>query len=84
MAEFSFSNHAKEQMKMRGISLEQIMKVLTQPQQIKTEQGKKIYQAIINFEDRNYLVRVFVNVEIEPFKVITVYRTSKIDKYYEG
>ena len=61
------------------------MSVLTNPQQILTEEGKKVYQSIINFEkERSYLVRVIVNIDKEPNNVITVYRTSKIEKYYEG
>jgi hypothetical protein len=85
MPEFLISNHAKEQMELRQVSLEVVMSVLANPQQILTEEGKKIYQSIINFEEEgNYLVRVFVNAEKDPKNVITVYRTSKIEKYYEG
>jgi Domain of unknown function (DUF4258) len=83
MPEFLVSNHAKEQMEMRQIPLEIVMNILTNPQQVLTEENRKIYQSIINFEDGDYLVRVFVNVEKEPFNIITVYRTSKIKKYYE-
>ena len=71
MAEFSISNHAKEQMEFRNVSLEVVMSILTNPKQILTEEG-------------DYLGRIFVNIEKEPNNVITVYRTSKIDKYYEG
>ncbi|MBK9569619.1 MAG: DUF4258 domain-containing protein [Chitinophagaceae bacterium] len=85
MPEFSISNHANEQMKFRNVSLETVMSVLTNPQQVLTQDGRKIYQSIINFvEEGDYLVRVFVNIEVEPNNVITIYRTSKIDKYYEG
>ncbi len=84
MSDFSISKHAKEQMELRGISEEVILKILNGAQQVITQEGKRIYQSIINFEDGIYLVRIFVNIEKEPFIVITVYRTSKIDKYYEG
>ena len=85
MQQFSISNHAKEQMEYRNISLELVMSVLTNPKQLLIEEGKKVYQSIINFgEEGDYLVRVFVNIKKEPSNVITVYRTSKIDKYYEG
>jgi hypothetical protein len=85
MPEFSISNHAKEQMELRQVSLEVVMSILTNPQQILTEKGRKIYQSIINFEgEGNYLVRIFVNAEKNPNNVITIYRTSKIEKYYEG
>ena len=63
MPEFSISNHANEQMKFRNVSLETVMSVLTNPQQVLTQDGRKIYQSIINFvEAGDYLVRVFVNI----------------------
>ena len=71
-------------MSLRGISEEIVIHVLENPQQILSESNKKIYQSIINFTDRKYLVRVIVNTEKESFNIITVYRTSKIEKYYEG
>ena len=48
MPEFSISNHAREQIEFRNISLEVVMSILTNPQQILTEEGKKVYQSIIN------------------------------------
>ncbi len=84
MNEIIFSNHALEQMQMRGVSIEIARSILATPQQIISEPGKKIYQPVINFDTGKYLVRLFVNIIKEPNLVITVYRTSKIDKYYEG
>jgi len=84
MPEFLISNHAREQMVARNLPIEVVMNVLTNPLQIMTEDGESVYQSIINFDDGKYLVRVFVNNEKEPNLVITVYRTSKIEKYYEG
>ena len=84
MPVFTISKHAREQMSLRGISEEIVIHVLENPQQILSESNKKIYQSIINFTDRKYLVRVIVNTEKESFNIITVYRTSKIEKYYEG
>ena len=42
----------------------------------------KVYQSIV--EDGNYLIRIFVNNKQNPKVVITIYKTSKIKKYYEG
>ena len=84
MTGIKFSKHALEQIAVRGIPVEVAQSVLINLQQIITESGKKIYQSIVNFEDDDYLVRVIVNAEIEPNLVITVYKTSKIKKYYEG
>jgi hypothetical protein len=30
------------------------------------------------------LIRIFVNINKTPALIVTVYRTSKIEKYYEG
>ena len=85
MTEVIFSKHAKEQIEIRKIPLEVVMKVLADPQKIIIEEGKKICQSIIKFDNEGeYLVRVFVNIKRNPNIIITVYRTSKFDKYYEG
>ncbi len=31
---------------------------------------------------RDYLVRVFIDIDRSPAEVVTVYRTSKIEKYW--
>ena len=85
MGEIIFSKHAIEQMELRGISLEIVKGILAAPQQAIIETGKIIFQSIVNFEhEKEYLVRIFVNTGKEPNVVITVYRTSKFEKYYES
>jgi len=34
--------------------------------------------------DQRYLVRVFVDVDRSPPEVVTVYRTSKVERYWRG
>ncbi len=90
MSEFNFSKHALEMIEERNISMQKILAVLRTPflpgaPDIDLINNKIIYQAIVNFEEEgDYLVRVFVNISKDPPVVITVYRTSKIDKYYES
>jgi hypothetical protein len=81
---FEISRHAHEEMKRRGIPLNVVEAVLQNPQQIVDEYGnKKAYQSIIKIEtEKDYLVRVIVNDTIDPAKVVTVYKTSKIVKYW--
>ena len=79
---FEFSKHALEQMELRKISKNVVEKILSKPEQIKDEEGKKVYQSIA--ENGKYLIRIFVNDKKNPNLVITVYKTSKIRKYYEG
>ncbi len=81
---YIFSQHGLEQMKARSIPVEIVQHTLHHPQQVVKKTEQAIYQPIINFEEGAYLVRVFINTTVEPNKIITVYRTSKIKKYYEG
>jgi hypothetical protein len=83
---FVLSKHCKEQMQLRNISEKIVFKVLDAPDQIiKEDDSIMIYQSIIISENNeNHLFRIFVNVSKQPNLVITVYQTSKIDKYYEN
>jgi hypothetical protein len=73
-------------MKERHIPEEMVIEIIENPDQI-VPQGsdKMIYQSIKLFEleETKYLVRVFINVTKTPNLVITVYRTSKIEKYWQ-
>lgn len=77
---FEFSKHALEQMELRGIPKDTVKKILAHPEQIRDEEDEKVYQSIVD----NYLIRIFVNDKKNPKLIITVYKTSKIRKYYEG
>lgn len=72
------TEHAKAQMSRRGIDPQQVHQVLTQPEDVMpVREGRLVVQRIIG----QYLFRVFVDVDRRPPEVVTVYRTSKIDKY---
>ena len=72
-------------MALRNISEKIVLSVIKHPDKILTQEGKTIYQAIVIFkEGEGHLVRVFVNNDISPKVIITVYRTSKLEKYYES
>ena len=81
---FRLSNHAREEMERRGIPLALVESVLDSPQQVVIEKsGKEGYQSQIDFGDgRIFLLRVIVAYDVDPTVVITVYRTSKIEKYW--
>ena len=82
---YTFSNHAMQQMEIRGISREMVDKVILKPDQRLEQDGLIIYQGFIKEEnDQNYLIRVFINFDKDPALVVTVYKTSKIGKYYES
>jgi len=81
---FQISGHALEEMKRRDLSRDLVETILGEPQQIVDEYGnKKAFQSIIDFgTGKNYLVRVIVNDTLEPASVVTVYRTSRLKKYW--
>jgi len=81
---FKISLHAESEMRRRHISGNFVDSVLDCPQQIVEEYGdKKAYQSQIDFGNgKIYLLRVIVNEAVNPKIVVTVYKTSKIDKYW--
>lgn len=81
---FELSRHAREEIERRGIPLNIVEAVLQEPQQVVDEYGnKKAYQSIMSMgAGKDYLVRIIVNVSVDPAKVVTVYKTSKISKYW--
>ena len=81
---FVFSKHALEQMEIRSIPRELVEKILECPDQKVTQGNLIVFQSIVINNGVSALVRVFVNRLKMPGMVVTVYRTSKIEKYYEG
>jgi hypothetical protein len=81
---FTVSAHAHEEMRRRGIPLDFVRHVVEGPSQILPERGGKVaYQSKLDFEDgKMYLVGVIVDDSVDPAVVVTVYRTSKISKYW--
>ncbi len=81
---FEISRHAREEMERRAIPLNIVETVLRNPQQIVDEYGnKKAFQSIMDIGiGKDYLVRVIVNDTLDPARVITVYKTSKVKKYW--
>jgi hypothetical protein len=79
------SEHARAQAARRGISEETILGVARAPQQrLSVRPGREIRQARVSMPSGGplYLVRVVVDSGPTDETVVTVYRTSKIDKYW--
>ncbi len=71
-------------MEIRSIPRELVEKILECPDQKVTQGNLIVFQSIVISNGVSALVRVFVNRLKMPGMVVTVYRTSKIEKYYEG
>ena len=46
--------------------------------------GRAVYQTCLKMDkpEKNYLIRVFVDINREPSEIVTAYRTTKIEKYW--
>ena len=78
-----YSSHAEEQLKERDISKQQINIILNQPQQVlAAKKGRKIAQSIVKLERIEFLVRIIYIEKMDCYEVVTVYKTTKIKKYW--
>jgi len=85
VSRLSISAHALEQAARRGVDEETIQRIATEPEQvIPVRIGREVRQSRVTFppEGHTYLVRVFVDIGVGAETVVTVYRTSKIAKYW--
>lgn len=83
---YTLSSHAKEEMEQRAIPLALLESVLRSPQQVVPERdGRSAYQSILDFGDgKRFLLRAIVVDSKTPAIVVTVYRTSRIMKYWRS
>jgi hypothetical protein len=81
---FRLSNHALEEVQKRKIPISFVETVLKNPQQtIQQDEEITIYQSQLDFgTGKLYLLRVFVNITVDPAVAVTVYRTSQIQRYW--
>jgi Domain of unknown function (DUF4258) len=83
--DYRIASHAIVEMERRGIDEAVVRGVLAAPEQRHTVRpGRDVLQSRITFADKTYLVRVFVDVDHEPAEVVTLYRTSKVAKYWRA
>lgn len=81
---YIFSAHVQQEMARREIPLSVVEMVLASPAQKVSGHGDVVcYQSKVEINDKLYLVRVMVNETATPPRVVTVYRTSKLEKYWE-
>lgn len=78
------TQHAIWEMQKRGITEEEVTQVFEQPEQkIGVSFNREIWQNIIELRGKKYVLRIVV--ELSPsVKIITVYKSSKVSKYWKG
>lgn len=85
MKEFHFSKHVLEELEKRKIPQKLLEHTLYTPEQKVPEVDDiTCYQSRVEISGKAYLVRVMVNETMNPAVVVTVYRTSKISKYWRN
>lgn len=74
--------HALRQAAARGVGEAEVQEVLDSPDRVRdVRPGRVVAQRRVAREGGAYLIRVFVDIDREPFEIVTAYRTSKMDKY---
>ena len=79
--------YASRKMEYRAIGLDIVRRVVEAPdQRLPVRPGRDVFQSKVLLGDppREYLVRVFVDVDRQPAEVVTVYRSSRIAKYWRA
>ncbi|MDP2639091.1 MAG: DUF4258 domain-containing protein [Betaproteobacteria bacterium] len=78
------STHALDQARRRGVDKATLDRVADRPEQVvPVRPGREVRQSRIpGTEGTPYLVRVFVDIAGSEETVVTVYKTSKIAKYW--
>ena len=85
IGEYRVTSHAAFEMARRGIDEDLLRRVLARPEQRWTvRRGRDLLQSRIAFEGKEYLVRVFLDVDRRPPEIVTVYRTSNVVKYWRS
>ena len=84
---FVFSNHAEDQLIRRSLDRNIVESVVLNPEQILEDENDPditIFQSIVKEDGKLFLYRVFVNTQLLPNVIVTLYRTTKTEKYYES
>ncbi len=83
--DYEITIHAAFEMQRRGIAESVVRGVLAAPEQRHAVRpGRDVLQSRIAFAGKTYLIRVFVDVDRKPAEVVTVYRTSRVAKYWRA
>ncbi|MBZ0279921.1 MAG: DUF4258 domain-containing protein [Anaerolineae bacterium] len=82
--EVQLTDHAKKQLAYRDVSQDQAIAVALSPDQLIEETDvPSIAQSRVIEDGKTYLIRVAFRDELNVRIVITVYKTSKVKKYWQ-
>jgi len=82
---YLITSHAAFEMLRRRVEDRVVRQVLAAPEQRHAVRpGRDVLQSRIAFASKTYLLRVFVDIDRDPAEVVTVYRTSRVPKYWRA
>jgi len=84
--EYRLTYHARLEMSRRGVTESEVAQVLAAPEQVhEVRPGRIVFQSRLEWGQptKTYLLRVFVDVDRQVPEVVTVYRTSRIGRYWK-
>lgn len=77
------SMHAVSEIRRRALPVEDSLTGIGRAGPgVSVRPGRVVLHRKYHSEAREYLLRVFVDVDLQPPVVVTLYRTSKIQKYW--
>jgi len=82
-----FSGHSKIELLRRQLCEDRVLKVAKDPEQVvPARNGLECRQSrfIDESSGKTYLLRIIVNPKVTPKLIVTVYKTSKVEKYWEA
>lgn len=83
--DYQLTEHALCEMRRRQIDPEWVEAIMAQPEQITpASDNRKVYQSRFQTAGKTYLVRLVVEDALDPPVIVTLYRTSKIEKYWSS
>lgn len=84
MKKISWHGHAKQRLWERSIDSKIVLLTIREPEQVFTKgKFKVLHRRYYEIGHRkHYLLRVFIEESIHEIVVYSVYKTSKIDKYW--
>jgi hypothetical protein len=82
-ASIRFTGYARKRLGRRTISEEAVLAVVRHPDQLIEERGRKVAQTRwVTPRGKEYLLRVVYEESGDEIVIVTIYDTSKIQKYW--
>jgi hypothetical protein len=74
--------HGREQARVRGLPQSLVEAVAAMPDSVaQAREGREIRQRVVEMSGRSWLVRVVIEIGKQADEIVTVYRTSRKDRY---